>query len=52
VAWWRVIKGRGGWRHERGGRIPTFDFRWRHARHAALICLRFVVDVFATSDFV
>jgi len=30
----------------------TFDFRWRHPRHAALVCLRAVFDVFTTFDVV
>jgi hypothetical protein len=31
-----------------GWRIQTFDFRWRQARQAALVCLRFVLDSFVT----
>jgi hypothetical protein len=33
-----------------GGEIQTFDFRWRQARHAALVCLRFVLEIFITLD--
>jgi hypothetical protein len=32
--------------------IQTFDFRWRQARQAALVCLRFVFDGFVTFDVV
>lgn len=49
---WRGGKGKEKDEGQQEERIPTFDFRWRHARHAALICLRFVVDVFAASDLV
>jgi hypothetical protein len=47
VAGWKK-----GGREETKRRIPTFDFRWRHPRHAALVCRRFVVDAFAASDLV
>lgn len=35
-----------------GLEILTFDFRWRHPRHAALVCLRLVFGVFITPDIV